>query len=418
MLLAIEKISWGLATILLFSSGIYFTTKLRYPQFKFKTMWISIKKSGKGLNTLNLTLAAKIGVGSLAGTALAVYIGGIGTIFWMWISMFICVINTYCESFLAVINRKTDKDGSFYGGPSFYIEKMLKNKSLAIIYAITIILAFIGGFLTIQVNTISKVLIDYINIKPVIIGMLVALLTCPIIFGGVNKISDICNKIVPIMTSIYLIATLGIIIVNFESSIIVIKNIILDAFNIKSTVSGIISTMLIGIQRGIFSNEAGIGTSAITAATVKDNFAKEQGYIQMIGVYIATLVICTTTAIVIMLSDYNTLSVIDPNGIEITKYAFNYHMGSLGTIMIIVTIILFAYSTIITGYYYGEANLKYLMKDSKKGIFILKIITLILLVLGSILSSTIIWSIADILVAVMAIINVYAIFKLRKHIKN
>ncbi len=418
MLIVIEKVLWALATVLLFSCGIYFTFKLKYPQLSFKNMWISLKKSGKGLETLNLTLAAKIGVGSLAGTALAVYIGGVGTIFWMWISMFICAVNTYCESFLAVINRKTDKDGSFYGGPSFYIEKMLKNKTLAIIYSIIIILAFICGFLTIQVNTISKVLIDYVSVNKVIIGIAISLLTCPIIFGGVNKISSMCNKIVPIMTSIYLLTSLGIILFNFKDSIIAVKNIVTSAFNIKAAASGIIGSMLIGIQRGIFSNEAGIGTSAITAATSKDTTASEQGYIQIIGVYIATLVICTLTAIVIMLTDYNKLNIIDPNGIEITKYAFSYHLGSFGTIMTIVTIILFAFSTIISGYYFGESSLKYLVKNNKKSIVILKLITLILLVLGSVLSSTVLWKTVDILVAILAIINVYALFCLRKHVKR
>lgn len=418
MLIVIEKVLWALATILLFSSGIYFTFKLKYPQFSFKKMWISLKKSGECLETLNLTLAAKIGVGSLAGTALAVYIGGVGTIFWMWISMFICAVNTYCESYLAVINRNIDKDGSFYGGPSFYIEKMLKNKTLAITYSIIIIFAFICGFLTIQVNTISKVLIDYVSVNKVVIGIVIALLTCPIIFGGVNKISNMCNKIVPIMTSIYLLTSLGIILFNFKDSIIAVKNIVIEAFNIKATLSGVIGSILIGIQRGIFSNEAGIGTSAITAATSKDTTAKEQGYIQIIGIYVATLVICTLTAIVIMLTDYNKLNIIDPNGIEITKYAFSYHLGSFGTIMTIVTIILFAFSTIISGYYFGESSLKYLIKNSKKSIIILKIITLILLILGSVISSTILWKTVDILVAVLAIINIYSLFKLRKHIKN
>lgn len=416
MLIVIEKLLWGIATILLCASGVYFTLKLRYPQVRFNNMWISIKNSKEGLSTLNLTLAAKIGVGSLAGTALAVYIGGIGTIFWMWISMFICIVNTYCESYLAVISKNKDKDGSFYGGPSFYIEKKLKNKTLAIIYAAIIIFAFVCGFLTIQVNTITKVLIDYITVKPIVIGIIIALLTYPIIFGGVNKISKICDKIVPIMTAIYLITSLGIILFNFSDSIIIIKNIVIEAFNIKSAASGIITSILIGIQRGIFSNEAGIGTSAITAATSKDD-GKNQGYIQMLSVYIATLVICTLTAIVIMLSNYNTLNIIDPNGIEITKYAFNYHLGNYGTIMIIATIILFAYSTIITGYYYGESNLKYLT-SKKISITILKIITLILLILGSVASSTTLWTVVDTLVALMAIINVYAIFRLRNHIKK
>lgn len=417
MIIAIEKILWGLATTLLLGSGIYFTIRLGFPQFKIKDLWKSVSEGKSGLNTLNLTLAAKIGVGSLAGTALAIYIGGLGTIFWMWISAIICAANTYSESYLSVINRKKDKDGTYYGGPPFYIENLLKNRTLAIIYAVIIILAYVGGFLSIQVNTISKVLIDYININPLFIGIGIAIITSPIIIGGVNKISKICDKIVPIMTIIYLSTSFFIILINIGDSLTIIKNIVIDAFNFKSAIIGTISTCLIGIQRGIFSNEAGIGTAAITSATTTEFNPQKQGYTQIIGVYVATLVICTTTAIIISLAGYNHLNIIDPNGIEITKFAYNYHLGTYGTIIIILTIILFALSTVITGYYYGEANLKYLI-NSKTSIKILKILTIIILILASVISSTTIWMIVDIFVAILAIINVYSLFKLRNYIKK
>lgn len=409
MLISIEKILWLITSIILLSLGIFFSIKLRFPQLNIKKI-ISVVKENN-LSTLNLTLAAKIGVGSLAGVALAIYLGGIGTIFWMWISSIICASNTYVESYLAVINRKKDKNGSYYGGPSTYI-----SKNLSKIYSILVVLAYTCGFLTIQVNTISKVITDKININPIYIGIIISIITCPIIFGGIKKINKICNKLVPIMTAIYMIVVSMIILTNIGQTLLIIKNIIIDALNPRSLI-GLLTTFTIGIQRGIFSNESGIGTSAISASTTCLS-PKKEGYMQILGVYIATLVICTSTAIVILLSDYTRLNIIDPNGIEITKYAFFYHLGNFGNIILILTIILFAISTIITGYYYGESNLKLLTKDNKKSILLLKLTTLTLLVLGSILTSTTLWKIVDIFVAFMAIINVYSILKLSNHVKK
>ena len=214
------------------------------------------------------------------------------------------------------------------------------------------------------------------------------------------------------MTIIYVITALFITIINSDKIIDILVLIIKDAFNFKSVTGGILGTIVIGIQRGIFSSEAGLGTGAIAASTTNSK-PVSQGFVQMIGIYITTFLICTSTAIIILTSNYNSISFTDLNGIEITQYAFNYHLGNFGILIVFISICLFSFSTILSGYYDGESSLKYLLKNPKKYLIILKIITIIILFLGSIISSSKLWNIVDILVALLAIINIYGIYKLK-----
>ena len=366
--------------------------------------------------SLTMSLAARIGVGSLAGIALAIYIGGPGTVFWIWITSIITSINAYCESYLGA--KYQEKDGNVYkGGPAYYIEKGLKNKPLALTYAILIMVAYIVGFMTIQANTITKSMEEYLSMPPVIIGIILAFLSGYIIIKGLDEIVSMTSKMVPVMGIGYLITALGIILFNIESLPIVLTNIISSAFNIKTAGIGILSTFVIGVQRGIFSTEAGLGSGSIASSTSHVKNKIGLGLIQILGIYFTSFVICTSTAILILLSDYTKLTFEDINGIELTKYALDFHLGSFGDIFLILSILAFAFSTIIAGYYYGESNLKFIIKNvSKKQILSLKITTILLLVLGSITSPTLLWNIVDILVAILAIINMYSLLKLRKEI--
>jgi AGCS family alanine or glycine:cation symporter len=194
-------------------------------------------------------------------------------------------------------------------------------------------------------------------------------------------------------------------------------SIVKSAFKLKPFFGGFVGTMIIGIERGIFSNEAGLGTGAIASSTVDTNDAISQGYLQMIGVYITTLLICTSTAIIILTSPYYNLSINDINGIEITQYAFSYHLGNIGNYLVFISIILFSFTTILTGYYDGEASLKYFFKNVKKRYLLyLKVATILVLFIGCMISSTIIWLFVDIFVAFEAIINIYALLSLRKDV--
>ena len=417
----INKILWAITTALIIISGIYFTIKLNGVQFKFKDIFKSIKNDNKNkegvtpFQTLSMALAGRIGVGSLAGVALSIYIGGIGTIFWMWVTAFLCAPNAFSEGLLGVLYHKKGKDGVNYGGPSHYIRDGLEKKNWGNIYAILIIVAYIFGFLSIQSNTITSSITNVMDIEPIIIGLIITFVTSLIIFRGDKGIINAASKLVPVMSVIYIGVTLFILIINVDKIPMLLFNIVKEAFNFKSLGMGVVSTFIIGLQRGIFSNEAGIGTGAIASATTDTDDSVKQGLLQILGVYFTTLVICTMTALVIMLSDYDTLIFNNINGIEITNYAFSYFIGNLGNVTVIVSIILFAFSTIIAGYYYGESNLKFLTTNTKL-IPILKGVTLIILLFSSIISAEFLWGFVDTFVSILGIINIISLLYLQKDI--
>ena len=420
MIKIITDILWSIAIIYLLGGGIYFSIKLGFPQLKIKTIFKGFKNDNNSrispFKSLTMSLAARVGVGSLAGIALAIYIGGPGCIFWIWIVAIITSINTFCESYLGA--KYQEKDGKAYkGGPSYYIEKGLKNKKLASIYSILIILAYIFGFMTIQANTITTSIYNYYNIKPVIIGIVLAVISILSIMKGLDRIVGITSKLVPIMGIGYILLSFIIIIMNLEKIPTILLEIITSAFSSKALSGGIISTFIIGIQRGIFSTEAGLGTGALASSCSHTKNKINLGLIQIIGIYFTVFIVCTSTALIILTSNYSLLNFENMNGIELTQYALNYHLGKTGSIVLLLSIISLAYSTIVAGYYYGEISLKYLIKNvTSTQINYLKFVTIILLILGSIINATLLWSIVDILVAILAIINMYAVIKLRKEI--
>lgn len=420
MLQIINDLLWSTAIIFLLGGGLYFSIRLGFPQFKLASLFKGFKKDSKSsvspFRSLTMSLAARIGVGSLAGIALAIYTGGPGTIFWIWIAGIITAVNAFCESYLGA--KYQEKDGDAYkGGPAFYIEKGLKNKKLASIYAVLIIIAYIVGFMTIQANTITTSIHDYYGFSPLIIGIVLAIISGISIMRGLNEIANITSKLVPIMGIGYILLSISIILMNLNQIPAVLINIITDALHLKAISGGIIATFVIGIQRGVFSTEAGLGTGAIASSTSHTDNKVNLGLIQILGIYFTVFVVCTSTAIIILTSDYTSLNFENMNGIELTQYALNHHLGKTGILVLILSVVSLAYSTIVAGYYYGESSLKYLIKNvTKKQINILKIVTVILLVIGSIMSASLLWNIVDVLVAVLSIINMYALLRLRREI--
>lgn len=415
MLETIKSIMWAIVTALILLSGLYFSKELHFPQLKINKIFKSLKgNNNKGITpikTLFLTLAGRIGVGSIAGVALAIYLGGPGTIFWMWVVAIISGALAYIETMLAI--KYKDKKQNI-GGPSYYIKKGLKNKPLAIIYSLIIIISYLIGFIPIQSNTVAKS-IDMINpTNHLIIGLIIAFISFVIIKGGINKISKVTSKLVPFMTLIYISMALFVIIINIEKFPQVLSQIIQEAFQIKPFLTSFIPVILIGVQRAIFSNESGIGLGAIAASASNSINGSKSGYIQVLGVYITTILICTATAFMILIFDYKSVTLTNPNGIELTSLAFNYHFGSLGTILLVACILMFSFSTVLTGYYYCQSSLKFLSKNINTKCLL--IITPLSVVLGAITSPTTIWTLVDILVAILAIINIYSIFKLKEEI--
>lgn len=393
MLKIITSFLWSITIVFLLGGGLYFSIKLKFPQLKISSLFKGFHKDSKSsvspFRSLTMSLAARIGVGSLAGVALAIYTGGPGTIFWIWVAGIITSVNAFCESYMGA--KYQEKDGDAYkGGPSYYIKHGLKNKKLASLYAILIIVSYIVGFMTIQANTITTSIHSTYGFSPIVIGIVLALISGISIMKGLDEIANITSKLVPLMGIGYILLSGSIILMNLNKIGVVLMEIIMDAFSMKAIRGGVITTFIIGMQRGVFSTEAGLGTGAIASSCSHTDNKVNLGLIQVLGIYFTVFIVCTSTALLILTSDYTMLSFENMNGIELTQYALNYHLGRSGIIVLIVSVVSLAYSTIVAGYYYGESNLKYLIKNvSKTQINILKIVTVILLVIGSIMNATI-----------------------------
>ena len=361
-----------------------------------------------------MALSSKIGVGSLSGTALCIYYGGIGTIFWIFISTFFISIITYIENELSIIYK--EKDGQYQkSGPTYYIKKGLNNKKLSIVYAITMIITYSILFSAIQNNTMTILTNNIFNINKVIISITITITTGIVILKGIKTISNICNKVFPIMMIFFIIIGATIILKHISSIPTILLNSVKQAFNTKPLVSGIVYTILISFQKSIFANESGVGTSAIISGTTDNNDYKLQGNIGLIQTYFINFIVLGITSFVIITSMPSNIDI--SNGIELTKYAFHYHLGFFGDLSLLLILILFSYSSLITIYYYGENCLKFLTKN-RTSIKILKIITILSIFTGGIINAPIIWKLIDIFLAVLTIINMYAIYKLKEIIIN
>ena len=404
----INKLLVLISFVFLLGSSIYFTYNLRFPQFRFLTLFKGLKKDKEAtispIKSIMLSLAARIGVGSIAGVAISIYLGGPGTIFWIWIGGVLCSVLTYCESYLGQKYQKK-RNNEYLGGPIYYI----KNKKASLVYAIVLILVYILGFIPIQANTIVKAITNYFNINSYIVIVLLLIITVIPIIKGLNKIIDITSKMVPIIGVLYIMLSFLVIINNIRLIPKIIVIILENAFNVRSFFTGFI----IGIERGIFITESGLGTSSISSSSTFTTNKKNLSLSQILGIYFTIFIVCTSTALLILTSNYQDIIINTTNGIELTQYAYIYHLGNIGSTVLLISIFLLAYSTILVGYFYSDRALVQIGVNKNK---FLKLVTAIIVLIGSIINATIIWEIADILVQILIIINVYFLFKYRKEI--
>ena len=423
----LNRVIWLIASSVIIISGIYFTFKLNFIQFKFIKMFKGLfiknknKETIKPFASLMMVLAGRIGVGSIAGIAISIYYGGVGSIFWMWISSILGASLTFVETYLGMLYQKKDTKNVSKGGPSYYIKYGLNNKILGSIYAIIIIVSDIVGFISIQTNTITHSLIEIVNINSYVIGIVIAILVIIIIVGGAKSIANFSAKMVPIATLLYLFVCIIIILFNINKIPSIFMSIFKSAFKFKSVSGGILGSMIIGIQRGIFSSEAGTGTGAIASSTTETSTNEEklsQGYSQMLGVYITTFLICTSTALVLLTSNVSNLNFSNLNGIELVQISFSEHLGSIGKYFVFIIIFLFSFTTILSSYYNGESSLKYFINKPNKSLKLLKVFTFISIVFGAVSSSNTIWNFIDVFVGILAIINIYALVKLKDKVIN
>ena len=416
-----ENMIWLYLTIpLLFVVSVFFTIYARIPQFRLSKMMNSLQKSDSKealtpVATLLIALSARIGVGTLAGTGLAIAIGGPGAIFWMWISAIITSAATFAENTLSQ-TFKQGKSDHHYGGPAFYIKYGLKSPKLAALYAIILIVTYTLGFVAVQMNTLTAVFSGNINVSPSIIALILTLLTAITISGGITRISKFIAKVVPFIAIFFFGLASVMIIVNFAYVPTFFSEIITNAFGLTSITGGGIGVVITtGIKRGIFSNEAGLGTGSHAAALRHHNDPREQGYIGVLGIYLTTIISVTLVAFMIMSTGAHHTVVATGNGIEFLQFSLVQIFGGVAAIILPTIIFFFGFSTVVTAYLYGVMNIKFL-SGRKAAITILRITLLVVVFIASTSNPEAMWSLVDTGVGITAIINLVAILLLRKHI--
>ncbi|AJD32790.1 MULTISPECIES: alanine/glycine:cation symporter family protein [Clostridium] len=411
---------------LLIILGLFFSFKSKFVQIRyfkemFRLLGEGASKSGrekhkgkKGVSSFQafcISTASRVGTGNLAGVAIAIASGGPGAVFWMWIIALIGGASSFVESTLAQIYKVEDKHG-FRGGPAYYMEKALNKKWMGIIFSILITISYGLVFNSVQSNTISLAFEQAFGVNTLIIGLILAILTSLIIFGGVKRIAKVTEIIVPIMAITYVIVALFVILRNLGSIPSIFSLIIENAFGIKQVVGGGLgAAVLMGIKRGLFSNEAGMGSAPNAAATANVTHPAKQGLIQTLGVFTDTILICSATSFIVLISGSYLKS--DLTGIQLTQTALSSQVGSWGNTFIAICIFLFAFSSVIGNYYYGETNIEFL-KGSKTSLFLYRLCVIGMVLFGSIAKIQIVWDMADLFMGFMAIINLIAIAMLSK----
>ena len=407
---------------MLIALGIFFTYKTNFVQFRYIKEMFRLLGDGAAngkedghvstFHTFCISTASRDGTGNLAGIAIAISVGGPGAIFWMWLIALIGAGSSFVESTLAQIYKEKDDKGAFRGGPAYYIEKGLNKKWLGVLFSILITVSFGLIFNSVQSNTISIAMNEAFGFDRLIVGIILMILTVAIIIGGVQRVAKVSGIIVPVMAVLYILVSLFVILKNIGEVPRIILLIFENAFGIKEAVGGSLGgVILIGIKRGLFSNEAGMGSAPNAAATANVSHPVKQGLIQTLAVFNDTIIICSCTAFIILLSDVDLSEGL--TGIQLTQNALSSQIGSIGSTFIAICILLFAFSSIVGNYYYGESNIEFLT-DKKIYIGIYRAGVGAMVLFGSVASLDVVWNMADVFMAVMAIINLIAITALGK----
>ena len=418
----INNILWSYVLIaLLILSGLFYTIRTGFAQGRLLGDMVALitgklsslrdgekKVAGQvtGFQAFCIAVASHVGTGNLAGVAIAVAVGGPGALFWMWVIALLGGATSLIENTLAQTYKVKEGNG-FRGGPSYYMEKALGQKTLGYIFSVIVIVTFAFVFNTVQANTIAQAFETTFNMSSAVAGIILAALTALIIFGGLNRIANVVSFMVPIMAIGYVVVALYVLIVNAVHIPALFMSIIEAAFGIKQAVGGAIGVaMLQGIKRGLYSNEAGMGSAPNAAATSNVSHPVKQGLLQAFGVFVDTILICSATGFIVLLyPEYNTIG---EKGIKLTQLALSHSVGAWGAGFITLCIFLFAFSSLVGNYYYGEANLEFLTK-SKTSMLVFRVLTVACVYLGSVASLGLVWDIADVSMGIMALMNIVVI---------
>lgn len=424
--------------IILTASAIFFTCRLHFVQFRLVHEMLrllvhsdkvqpedigpdelseQIPDTGKpkyisSLQAFFVSLASRIGTGNLAGVATAISVGGPGSVFWMWILALLGSAIAFAESTLAQLYKRKG-DGTFYGGPAYYMKYGLKKPWMGSLFAILMVLAFAYAQSSVQSNTICAAWEKAFNVETPVMGLILMLMTLFIIFGGVHRVARFSSAVVPTMAVLYFMIALVVVVANITDLPKVVMMIFEGAFGANQVAGGFLgATVIQGVKRGLFSNEAGEGSTPNAAATAMVTHPVKQGLIQCLGVFTDTLVICSCTAFIILVSGVDTA---DSNGVQLTQDAMTHEIGWLGTPFVAIMILFFAFSTIIGNYFYGETNIRYLT-NSPAILLIFRLTSAAMVMVGAIVSLDFAWALSDLFMALIVTCNVIAILMLSKQV--
>ncbi|MDD6181749.1 MAG: sodium:alanine symporter family protein [Desulfovibrionaceae bacterium] len=425
----INGVLWGVYGLIpiLVGAGIYFTLRLNFVQLRrfgravkytFSGITLNGEKAGSegmsSFQSLATAIAAQVGTGNLAGAATAIAMGGPGAIFWMWIAAFFGMATIFVEAVLAQVYKSTDDQGNVIGGPAYYISKGLGNKPLAAFFAVSIIIAlgFIGNM--VQANSIAGAFDTAFGVPPLAVGAVVAGFVAFIFIGGMSRIASCTEKLVPLMALLYLGGGFVVVLTNLDQLLPAFKMIFVGAFDPAAATGGVVGAgikeaMRYGVARGLFSNEAGMGSTPHAHAVAKVKHPAQQGFVAIMGVFVDTFIVLNMTAFVIFMTgalDGQT------TGIALTQKAFTLGLGEHGNSFVAICLFFFATSTIISWCFFGEQNVKYLF--GSKAVRTYRVLVIHFLVLGALLQVNLVWELADLFNGLMVLPNIVALVALFK----
>ena len=417
---------WGYVIIAaLVGCGLWFTVRTRFVQFRMFGEMLRLltdssdrpkghEKHISSFQAFAVSLASRVGTGNLAGVATAIAVGGPGAVFWMWVMALVGSATAFVESTLGQLFKRHHQD-SFIGGPAYYIQQGLHSKWMAFLFAVLITVSFGLANNSVQANTICGAMQGAFGFDPVLVGLLLTALTLVIVFGGIQRIARVSSVLVPVMAVGYFVLALVVIFMNLSYIPHVFKVILESAFGLNQAIGGTVgATIMNGVKRGLFSNEAGEGSAPNAAATAAVSHPVKQGLIQALGVFTDTLLVCSCTAFIILISglyDHPEL-----NGIVLTQRALQSEVGAWGATFVALAIFLFAYSSMIGNYYYGEANIRFMTSNSK-AVTVFRIFSGgVMVMFGALVSLDTVWSIIDLCMALLTACNLVAIILLAKYV--
>ncbi len=416
---------WCVPLILL-AGGIYLTVRLAFPQFRlfgecFKVLMDKPEdKNGiSSFGALMISTASRVGTGNIIGVAGAICIGGPGAVFWMWITAILGGASAFTESTLAQIFKKRNPDGTSYGGPAFYMQDKLKCRPLGVVFSVLIIITYAVGFNMLASFNVQASFENFSfyneKITPVIIGAALAVLFALCVIGGAKRLSKVTGVMVPFMGLTYIVVSLVVLGINFRNIPAMFGLIFKDAFNFKAIFGGFAgSCLMYGIKRGLYSNEAGMGSAPNAAATADVTHPAKQGLVQMLSVFIDTLLVCTCTAFMCLSSG---VPFAGNKDVIYVQGAISSSLGAFGPVFIAVALTLFAFTTLIGNYAYCEGCLKFIFKRpvGKKGMLIFQITATALVFVGAVATANIVWGFAEITQALMVLVNMPVILYLSRY---